>query len=110
MILIVELIFLVGGLWALVTGKLPTALFNSGGRYTAEGPMVRVIGLLLIAPLPLAFLAGVVMGLLFGEPSPGLAILFEIVLIVAAAVLSMVIFYRIRRPVEGSAGPVVSKR
>ncbi len=59
--LIVELLMLVGGLYALVAGKVRLTR-----NMYLEGRRARVAGLLLAAPLPLALLAGFLIGLLIG--------------------------------------------
>lgn len=98
MILILEIIFLIAGLWAIATGKLPAFLFG-GGHYTAEGTAVRLLGILLILPLPLAFMAGIVLGLLFGEDAPGYAVVTEIVIVIGVAIAASIAFRFVRRPV-----------
>ncbi len=57
--LIAELMMLVGGLYALFTGKLKLTKGMS-----LEGRRARIAGLFLASPLPLAFLAGLALGFL----------------------------------------------
>ena len=60
-LLIVELLLLAGGLYALIVGrvKLTKNLYLEGWR-------ARIAGLFLVAPLPLAFATGILIGVLLG--------------------------------------------
>ena len=108
MILVLEIIFLISGLWAIFTGKLPSTLFSSA-KYEIEGTAVRLLGVLLVLPLPVAFLGGVVLALLFGERATGYATIFEIVVVLGVAVIALVAVRFIRKPkmVTDGAGDVV---
>ena len=59
MCLVVEIIMLLGGLYALITGKIK---LTRGADLV--GWKARVVGLILISPLPLALVAGLFLGLL----------------------------------------------
>jgi len=61
MCLIVELAMLGAGLYALIAGKI-----NLGGSLRFEGTPARIIGVFLVAPLPLAFAGGLVFGFMIG--------------------------------------------
>ncbi len=79
--LIAEILMLVGGLYALIAGKIKL----TGGMYL-EGWRARIAGLFLVAPLPLGFLAGLVLGVLIGigvfpQEAFGFAVIIEFVLI-----------------------------
>ena len=68
MLIVLEILFFIFGLYAIVTTKLPAFLVG-GGNYKIEGPNVRILGLLLALPLPVAFIGGLLLGLLFGVVS-----------------------------------------
>ena len=55
---IAELVMFVGGLYALIAGKVKLTK-----NITLEGWRARVAGLFLIAPFPIGFLIGVVLGI-----------------------------------------------
>ena len=57
--LVVELLMLLAGVYALMAGKLQVT-----NKLRLKGWRARVAGLILIAPVPLALLAGVVLSLL----------------------------------------------
>ena len=61
MILTMELIMLVTGLYALFAGKMPT--FGAGREYDVRGWPARVIGVICLLPLPLSVAAGFVASL-----------------------------------------------
>jgi len=55
MILVLEILFLLSGVWAIFTGKLPAFLFG-GDKYQIEGIAIRILGVVLLLPLPVAFI------------------------------------------------------
>jgi hypothetical protein len=90
MCLVIEIIMLVGGLLTLITAKVPS-LPMGGGKYKVEGPLARVIGSVLMVPLPAAFLSEIVLGVLFGEQGLEYAFWFEIALVLGAGSLAMIL-------------------
>jgi hypothetical protein len=57
--LIAEILMLIGGLYALIAGKVKLTK-----NLRLDGWRARVAGLILVAPMPLAFLIGVLLALL----------------------------------------------
>ncbi len=97
-ILIAEIVLIISGIWALATGKVPSLVF--GKKYRIEGLGARLIGLILILPMPFAFVAGIVLVLLLGQDEGALyGTLLEIGTLVACLLVALVISYRIRKPV-----------
>jgi hypothetical protein len=90
MLLIIQIAMLVGGIYSMVSAKVPSFLVG-GDKYQVEGRAARLFGVLLMLPLPIAFLGGVVLGLLFGEDGAGYAMTLEIIIVVAVAILSVVL-------------------
>jgi uncharacterized membrane protein YedE/YeeE len=98
-ILIAEILMLVGGLYALIAGKVRLTK-----NMVLKGWRARVAGLFLIAPLPLALLAGLLIGLLMGmgalpasaESAAGIVEL----LLVLGALVGAVIFAVVTKPKE----------
>ncbi len=102
---IIELLFLIGGLWSLVTGKLPVGLFKilfGKGNYALPPMQARLFGLLLASVLPLAFGASTLLRSLPIENNVAYAALFEIVYILVVSVIAIVIARRIRQPEQDS--------
>jgi hypothetical protein len=62
MLIVIEILLLLIGLYALIGGKLPV---NSGARYVVRGWHARLIGGIGLLPVPLTFVVGIVVGLLF---------------------------------------------
>ncbi len=60
-LLVLEIIMLIAGVVAMIVGKIKVS-----ENFILEGWRARIAGVFLIAPLPLAFLAGVLIGFLIG--------------------------------------------
>jgi hypothetical protein len=89
MILIIEIIFLFAGLYALFTAKMPSWIVGKG--YKAEGNKVRLIGALMALLLPGVFCLGLTVGFLGGyadfDPTSWVSVLeFGTVIVVALIV------------------------
>lgn len=95
MLFIVEILFFIMGLYALFTAKLPSWFVGKG--YYAEGSQVRLLGILMVAPLPVAFCAGLTLGLVNPDYISA-ASLIEIVLILTAAIIVVLTLRNIRKP------------
>ncbi|NOH03337.1 MAG: hypothetical protein HND47_15940 [Chloroflexi bacterium] len=94
-LLIFEILLFVMGIYAVISAKLPSWFVGKG--YIAEGSPVRILGLVMAAPLPIAFCAGAAIGLI--DPDQiwiGSAI--EIVGVLAAAIITVVTLRNIRKP------------
>ena len=93
-ILIAEILMLVGGLYALIAGRIRLTK-----NMSLEGTRARVAGLFLAAPLPLALLLGFVIGFLFGSDAVGFATIVEIILVIGGLVGS-VLYATLTKPKE----------
>jgi hypothetical protein len=95
--LVAEILMLVGGLYALIAGKVRLT------RNTyLQGWRARVAGLFLVAPLPLALLAGLLVGLLIGmgalpASAKSAAAIVELLLVLGGLV-GAVLFATITKP------------
>ena len=96
---VVEIIVLVGGLYTLVKGKVPSLLVI-GGEHDVEGTPARVVGAVLMLPLPAALLAGFVLAFLFGEQGIRYAALVEGALVIACGLLAVILMRAAGRPTE----------
>ncbi|MCI0397018.1 MAG: hypothetical protein L0332_10335 [Chloroflexi bacterium] len=99
-LLIVEILLFIAGILALITGKLPDKLFKllfGKGEYHVEPPRARLFGLLLASPLPIAFTAGVILGLLFGQEGAGYASYLEFIILIAVCIAAIIIARRLRQ-------------
>ena len=90
MLLILEIAMLIGGIYALISAKVPSLLVG-GGKVQIEGLPARLIGVLLILPLPTAFIGGVLMALLLGEEAANYAVLLEIFVVFGIAILAVIL-------------------
>ncbi len=110
MLLIVEIIMFLGGLWTAGTGKLPSWLVG-GGKFTVEGLKARLLGLWVALPLPAAFLAGILLGLLLGQDAATYAALTEVLIVVGVALVAVVAVRLVRQPLPArdTAGTTTDK-
>lgn len=99
MLIILEVLFFIFGLYVITTAKLPAFLIGGGG-YRIEGPNVRLLGLLLAIPLPGALVVGFIMGFLFGEQVIGYLTICEVTFVILVAVIAVIAVHKIRVPVE----------
>lgn len=107
--IVIEIIMLFAGIWALVTAKIPSWVLG-GPRYKLEGGGARLLGLILVLPLPLAFVGGFVLALFLGEEGAAYATLLELLLVAGAAIAAVIVSRFVRQPAtmdttasEGSA-------
>jgi hypothetical protein len=84
MFLILEIPMLIGGLYALIAGKLTP---SKGLRL--QGRRARIIGLFLIAPLPLTLISGLVLGIFIAANGLDSSI-FQAVTIIVEVLLTLV--------------------
>jgi hypothetical protein len=106
MILIAEILLFAAGLYVAISGKMPSWIAGKG--YKAEGGNVRLIGLLMLSPLPAAFCVGVVLGLLSPD-NITYASIIEIVLVLGIAILSAFMIRNVRQPETPSAPPQIKQ-
>jgi hypothetical protein len=100
--MIIELVMFFSGLWAVISGKLPSIVL--GTKYSIEGTAARIIGILLILPLPIAFMAALILAFVGGlEQAGGLVTLIQIVTIIIALIAARIISYRVRKSALAAA-------
>ena len=93
-----ELIFLVIGIYILITGKMPSFLFG-GAKYTVEKTGARIIGLVLMLPLPISVFLLFVLVFVFGEEGVTYGTLIEISLVLLSALAAVILFRILRKPI-----------
>jgi|WetSurMetagenome_2_1015567.scaffolds.fasta_scaffold150147_2 hypothetical protein len=100
-LLILEIIFLIAGLWLLITGKIPDKFFSilfGKGKYVLNGLKTRLFGLLLGSPIPVVVSASLFLGIFFGDKSIDYARIFEIAYNVVVIIAAILIARNIRQP------------
>ena len=95
MLLIVEILFFIMGIYAIITAKLPSWFVGKG--YIAEGSQVRVLGVAMASPLPLAFCAGFAFALIDPDLVTA-ASAIEILAVLVVAIASVFVLRKIRKP------------
>ena len=103
MLLIIEILMLVTGLWAIFAGKAPSFLIG-GGKYQIDGMYARLLGVLLILPLPTAFLGAIVLVVLIGEDGTGYAAILEIGTVAIIGIFVMILI-RVIGKTDAEADP-----
>lgn len=101
MLLIIEILFLVAGLWAIITGKIPMGFLRflfGKGDYFLPSKRTRLLGLFFLSPLPLSFLVSIILVGLFGAKGTGFAIVFEIIYVLVVITVSIVILRKAKQP------------
>lgn len=101
MLLIIELLFFVAGLWAIISGKIPSGLFKflfGKGEYELPSNKARLFGLLLLSPLPASFLVSYLLAVLSGSKGVGYAVIFDYIYIFAVMIFSIIIARKTRHP------------
>jgi hypothetical protein len=96
MLLIVEIVLFVAGLYLAVSGKM--ASWIAGKGYAAEGGQVRLVGVILALPLPLAFCAGLVIGLINPDLVNSITVV-EFALVIGSAIIAIIMIRKIRKPI-----------
>ncbi|MFZ5855543.1 MAG: hypothetical protein ACOYZ6_01825 [Chloroflexota bacterium] len=106
MLLVLELLLFGTGLYLAATGK--AAAWIAGKGYKAEGGNVRLAGVILAIPLPLAFCAGFAIGII--DPDLlGFASAIEIGAVIISAIVASVMIRNARVPeVTAEANPPVN--
>jgi hypothetical protein len=103
-LLAIEILFLVAGIWLLISGKIPNKLFQllfGKGDYQLSALHARLFGLLLSTPLPLVFGVSFILGFLFPKDHPVLfATIFEIIYDIVVAITAIIIARKSRRPIS----------
>ena len=103
MLLVIELMFFVAGISALVSGKLPSGLLQllfGRGEYSVPTNRARLYGVVLASPLPVGFLISFLFKLVLGSSVSGIAIAFEYFYLIAIMITAILLARKIRRPSE----------
>lgn len=108
MLAILEFVFTIAGLYALISGKIPKGLFNTlfgHGDYNLSSGKVRLWGLFLASPFPVLVPITIVLMLLFPENGKIAGMIIEILYIVLIGIASIIFAKKIRNseaPFTGS--------
>lgn len=93
MLRLLEIAMLIGGIYSIVSAKIPSFLVG-GGRNQVDSRTARLFGILWTLPLPIVLISGFVLSFLFGEDAAGFAMKLEFITIFVVALLA-VVFIRI---------------
>ena len=99
MLLIIEIAMLIGGVYAIVSGKVPATLIG-GGSYQVTESVARIFGVLWVFPLPIVFSGALILPLFFGDAGIEYAGMIELVTVLGVALLSVVMIRVVGKPVE----------
>lgn len=113
-LLILEILLLVGGAVTLFKGEIPRFVFGKAtDNFTLDAGRARIIGVVLMLPLPAALCAGLAIGLVMATQGNGntLAVsLFEWVLVIGAVGVAWLLWrtWREDKFVDTMAAPETS--
>jgi hypothetical protein len=97
MIIVLEIAFFFGGLYAIITGKIPGFLIG-GPRFEVIGTPARQLGVPMMLPLPASFAVSFLMARLYGTQGIGYAATFEFGFTVLIAVIVWIAIRNLRKP------------
>lgn len=104
-LLIVEVLMLITGVWSLISGALPAGLFKllfGKGEYKTDPRHARLFGLLLASPIPITFLGGLILGVLFGSAAVQYTAILEFFIVVVVSILAVMKARKIKnQPLNG---------
>lgn len=111
MLLIIELLFFVAGLWAIILGQVPVGLLKllfGKGEYDLPPNQARLFGLLLSSPFPVSYIVLLTLTNSLGAKGAGYSIIFEIVYILIIITVSIIIARKARHPETGNIDGSIS--
>jgi hypothetical protein len=92
-----DIIFLIFGFYTVITGKLPAFIIGSN-KYTVDKLWSRIIGLLLMLPLPFAIFFIFLLVIFVGEDGVAYGICIELVFLVLAVGAALILYRIVRKP------------
>ena len=99
MLLIAEIVLFGAGIYLAISGKM--AAWVAGKGYAAEGGQVRLVGLILALPLPLAFCAGITIGIINPDLVSSLTFI-EFAMVIVSAIIAIIMIRKIRKPITSA--------
>jgi hypothetical protein len=84
-------------MWILVFGKVPSWIVGSKD-YVITGLNARIVGFVLMLPLPVSMVGGIVIGLLFGSDAVAYAFFLEVAVFILDLIVALILLRRFRKP------------
>mgnify|MGYP000082405426 CR=1 FL=1 len=97
-----QLILAIAGVYMLIAGKVPNWVLGKKGCEIV-GTNARIIGLVLVLPLPFSFGVGLVLGVLFGEVAVSYGFVIDIVVLIVELIIAFILIRQFRTPVSSQA-------
>ena len=97
-----QLILAIAGVYMLIAGKVPNWVLGKKG-YEIVGTNARIIGLVLVLPLPFSFGVGLVLGVLFGEVAVSYGFVIDIVVLIVELIIAFILIRQFRTPVSSQS-------
>lgn len=101
MLFIIEILFLILGVWLIISGEIPSKFFRilfGKGNYVLTPRQTRLFGLFLASPIPLTFGLSFVMFTISGQNQVGTAATFELIYVLVVIVVALVVARKIKQP------------
>jgi hypothetical protein len=103
MLLVIESMFFIAGMWALVSGQLPLGLLRllfGRGEYPVSTNRARLYGAVLASPLPVGLIISFLFEPVLDSSVIGILIAFEYIYLIAIMITAILFASKIRRPSE----------
>jgi hypothetical protein len=95
--LVIEVLMLIAGIWAIATVKIPSILFG-GAKYKIEGKGVRLLGLILVLPIPVSFITIFLLAFIVGDQAAEYSGMVEVIIVLVCGIATVVASRFIRQP------------
>jgi hypothetical protein len=92
-----EIILAIAGVWILFVGKVPRWIVGAKG-YEIRGNKARIIGFILLLPVPITFVVSAILVSLFGAAAVSYTFLLEIAVFIVAMIIAVVLMRKYRVP------------
>jgi hypothetical protein len=103
MLLVIEFLFFIAGMWALVSGQLPSGLLRflfGRGEYPVPTNRARLYGAVMASPLPVGLIISFLFKPVLDSSVIGILIALEYIYLLAIMITAIFVASKIRRPLQ----------
>jgi hypothetical protein len=97
---LIEILFLILGVWLILSGRIPSKFFQrlfGKGNYVLTLRQTRLLGLFLASPIPLTFSIPFILRMISGQSQPEIAGTFVFIYGFVVIVVALVVADRCRK-------------
>jgi uncharacterized PurR-regulated membrane protein YhhQ (DUF165 family) len=92
-----DIILALAGIWTIIVGKLPSWIIGKRD-HELTGMPARIIGLVLVLPVPISFTLSTVIAMVYGEKGAGYAFIVGVAVLITALIVALVLIRKYRVP------------